>query len=72
MTKLPTAAVPSPRPAGQAGRKAVENPPIFQALAERWREAGRLVPGDHDPDWARLTGEPPVFDPWRRHPRPQG
>ncbi|GAA2722311.1 hypothetical protein [Streptomyces sp. NPDC049555] len=50
----------------------MENPPIFQALAERWREAGRLVPGDHDPDWARLTGEPPVFDPWRRHPRPQG
>ncbi len=70
VTKLPTAAVPSPRSVGQAGPRAADHPPIFQALADHWRAAGRLVPGEYDPDWARLTREAPWPGRWCPDPRP--
>ncbi|MFB9388419.1 hypothetical protein ACFPM3_06110 [Streptomyces coeruleoprunus] len=38
-------------------RSAME--PIFTELARRWEQAGRTVPGRHDPEWARLARRSP-------------
>ncbi|WP_333769793.1 hypothetical protein [Streptomyces sp. IBSBF 2435] len=29
--------------------------PVFAALAAQWRSAGRMVPGQLDPEWSALT-----------------
>ena len=35
--------------------------PIFARLAAQWSRDGRTVPGEHDPQWHRLTELPPQF-----------
>lgn len=34
-------------------------PPVFAALAAQWRSAGRMVPGQSDPEWSALTAHIP-------------
>jgi hypothetical protein len=33
--------------------------PLYAALADQWRLAGRMVPGQTDPEWAELVGRVP-------------
>jgi hypothetical protein len=33
--------------------------PVFAALADQWRSAGRMVPGQTDTEWAELVGRIP-------------
>ncbi|HEY5834611.1 hypothetical protein [Streptomyces sp.] len=33
--------------------------PVFAALADQWRSAGRMVPGHADTEWAELVGRVP-------------
>jgi hypothetical protein len=33
--------------------------PLYAALADQWRSAGRMVPGQTDPEWAELVGRIP-------------
>lgn len=30
--------------------------PLFAALADQWRAAGRMVPGQRDEEWSALVG----------------
>ncbi|MFI0943503.1 hypothetical protein [Streptomyces sp. NPDC021020] len=34
-------------------------PPVFAALAAQWRTAGRMVPGQTDPEWSALVTHVP-------------
>ncbi|MYW64932.1 hypothetical protein GTY65_12785 [Streptomyces sp. SID8379] len=31
------------------------DPPIYRALIASWADRGRTLPGQHDPEWARLV-----------------
>ncbi|MEU3462684.1 hypothetical protein ABZ721_22420 [Streptomyces sp. NPDC006733] len=33
--------------------------PVYAALADQWRSAGRMVPGQTDEEWAELVGRIP-------------
>ncbi|MCM2423272.1 MULTISPECIES: hypothetical protein [unclassified Streptomyces] len=33
--------------------------PVYAALADQWRSAGRMVPGQIDAEWAELVGRIP-------------
>lgn len=33
--------------------------PVFAELADQWRSAGRMVPGQTDTEWAELVGSIP-------------
>jgi hypothetical protein len=33
--------------------------PVFAALADQWRSAGRMVPGQIDTEWSELVGRIP-------------
>ncbi|WP_327292336.1 hypothetical protein [Streptomyces sp. NBC_01198] len=33
--------------------------PVFAALADQWRSAGRMVPGQIDTEWSDLVGRIP-------------
>ncbi|MDJ0341816.1 hypothetical protein QMK19_12255 [Streptomyces sp. H10-C2] len=33
--------------------------PVYAALADQWRSAGRMVPGQIDTEWAELVGRIP-------------
>jgi hypothetical protein len=33
--------------------------PLYSALADQWRLAGRMVPGQADTEWAELVGRIP-------------
>ncbi|MET9222921.1 hypothetical protein ACIOC1_25870 [Streptomyces sp. NPDC088197] len=33
--------------------------PVFAELADQWRSAGRMVPGQKDTEWAELVGRIP-------------
>jgi hypothetical protein len=33
--------------------------PVFAALADQWRSAGRMVPGQADTEWSELVGRVP-------------
>ncbi|NUS16957.1 MAG: hypothetical protein HOY69_37105 [Streptomyces sp.] len=44
--------------AGTVLRPAAE-PPVFAALAAQWRSAGRMVPGQSDPEWSDLVAGVP-------------
>ncbi|KAB1989560.1 hypothetical protein [Streptomyces triticiradicis] len=33
----------------------VQDPPIYRALMRAWADRGRALPGQHDPEWARLV-----------------
>ncbi|MEE4542331.1 hypothetical protein V2S66_10200 [Streptomyces sp. V4-01] len=33
--------------------------PLYAALADQWRMAGRMVPGQTDAEWARIVGAVP-------------
>jgi hypothetical protein len=33
--------------------------PVFAELADQWRSAGRMVPGQTDTEWAELVGRIP-------------
>jgi len=33
--------------------------PLYSALADQWRKAGRMVPGQTDTEWAELVGTIP-------------
>lgn len=33
-------------------------PPIYLSLVDRWREAGRTLPGHPDEEWERLISQP--------------
>jgi hypothetical protein len=33
--------------------------PVFAQLADQWRSAGRMVPGQTDTEWAELVGRIP-------------
>jgi hypothetical protein len=57
MTTMPPRPAPGARPWGAAPR--VPDAPIFEALARGWVRAGRSVPGQHDHEWAELTGRCP-------------
>jgi hypothetical protein len=37
--------------------------PVFAALAEQWRSAGRMVPGHPDPEWSALVSHTPHLTP---------
>ncbi|MGG2459330.1 hypothetical protein ACO0M4_05825 [Streptomyces sp. RGM 3693] len=60
MTTLTVWPVPlvSPKSARPARRRS-DDAPIFDALAERWAAAGRLVPGTDDHEWTMLVEQAP-------------
>jgi hypothetical protein len=33
--------------------------PVYAALADQWRSAGRMVPGQADSEWSELVGRIP-------------
>ena len=33
--------------------------PVYAALADQWRSAGRMVPGQADTEWSELVGRIP-------------
>jgi hypothetical protein len=33
--------------------------PVYAALADQWRSAGRIVPGQADTEWSELVGRIP-------------
>lgn len=37
----------------------IPDAPIYEALARGWRRAGRIVPGQHDREWAALAAQSP-------------
>ncbi|MFG1806702.1 hypothetical protein [Streptomyces sp. NPDC049040] len=47
-----------PAPGGTVLRHGAEAP-VFAALADQWRSAGRMVPGQTDTEWAELVGRMP-------------
>ncbi|MFI9235697.1 hypothetical protein [Streptomyces sp. NPDC053079] len=69
MTRLTTTAVPTARAGDRAGQHGKEAP-IFDALAASWAAAGRLVPGQQDHEWTRLTSASPWPGRWQRVPWP--
>ncbi|MET7520469.1 hypothetical protein ABZS88_45525 [Streptomyces sp. NPDC005480] len=56
-----TTMTPGPVPVTDRSEAAPPTPgePIFAALAARWAEAGRVVPGQADGEWAMLAGNCP-------------
>ncbi|MFI0720440.1 hypothetical protein [Streptomyces sp. NPDC021224] len=48
----------APPPAGTVLHPSAE-PPVFAALAAQWRSAGRMVPGQTDPEWSALVTHVP-------------
>ncbi|MCB5166364.1 hypothetical protein LG634_16155 [Streptomyces bambusae] len=51
---------PAPYPSAQAAPYAgrPEHSAIYLSLVERWREAGRTLPGHPDEEWERLISQP--------------
>ncbi|SHL45487.1 hypothetical protein [Actinacidiphila paucisporea] len=45
----------NPAPAGTVLHHTRADAPVFAALADQWRSAGRMVPGQADPEWSTLT-----------------
>ncbi|WP_432056400.1 hypothetical protein [Streptomyces sp. bgisy022] len=43
--------VPPPAPAPPR----LPDPPIYRDLLRAWADRGRTLPGQHDPEWARLA-----------------
>ncbi|MFG2293789.1 hypothetical protein [Streptomyces sp. NPDC048603] len=56
----PTPAYPQDRArtAGPFPSAPVTGPAIYLSLVERWREAGRTLPGHPDEEWERLISQP--------------
>lgn len=46
------------RPSGVAGAARSDQSAIYLSLVERWREAGRTLPGHPDEEWERLISQP--------------
>ncbi|MEN8656153.1 hypothetical protein ABCR94_37685 [Streptomyces sp. 21So2-11] len=54
-----------PVPGIESSDESVRSPdpePIYTALTTQWSAAGRLVPGQHDPEWRHLAGHTPWPD----------
>ncbi|MCZ4119571.1 hypothetical protein [Streptomyces sp. H39-S7] len=47
------------RPARGAAGSHRSDVPVYAALADQWRSAGRMVPGQIDAEWAELVGRIP-------------
>ncbi|SFE10975.1 hypothetical protein SAMN05216251_101545 [Actinacidiphila alni] len=47
-----------PSRAGTVLQQSVDAP-VFAELADQWRSAGRMVPGQTDTEWAELVGRIP-------------
>ncbi|GAA1601643.1 MULTISPECIES: hypothetical protein [Streptomyces] len=47
-----------PGPYGPPAPAAPDRPTIYLSLLERWREAGRTLPGHPDEEWERLISQP--------------
>lgn len=37
---------------------------MYAEMAQRWRAAGRAVPGEHDAEWDRLLSPYRSWSPW--------
>jgi hypothetical protein len=47
------------RPAREGPVSQRRDAPVFAALVDQWRSAGRMVPGQADTEWAELVGRVP-------------
>ncbi|MGW7459854.1 hypothetical protein [Streptomyces sp. NPDC054797] len=47
-----------PYPGPYATASAADHPTIYLSVVERWREAGRTLPGHPDEEWERLISQP--------------
>ncbi|MEU1039979.1 hypothetical protein [Streptomyces sp. NPDC005907] len=71
---VPPSAAPVP-----PGPSQYQDPPIYRALIRTWADRGRTLPGQHDPEWARLAAPPAGLsqfgtgrDPFSVTPDPRG
>lgn len=44
---------------GTVLRRPAADAPVFAALADQWRSAGRMVPGQKDAEWSDLVARIP-------------
>lgn len=58
-TQRPRQRADEPAPRAGTVLHPTAEPPVFAALAAQWRSAGRMVPGQTDPEWTALTAHVP-------------
>ncbi|WP_046778838.1 hypothetical protein [Streptomyces yangpuensis] len=49
---------PGPYAGPYATASAADQPTIYLSVVQRWREAGRTLPGQPDEEWERLISQP--------------